>query len=981
MKRYWLLLLMVALAKPAYEQGAGYTQVTGTKFCYQNGSVTAAFQNQSGGSNLPLLNGSVFPQTNVTTFNSNGVFSFYLADNNQIFPTPSQWQITVCAKSAGQPPCGAVTVTVTGPTTDISSQITSLSCGSGGGGVTPGTGGTVPVYQQPGGNTLISSNMTVDSTGNNFYVPGNFDQTIVNPVRNSSLTTNVITGNFTSYLLTGTIPGTSPYNFGQLGHIQTAPSFLDTTPGCWGFQGTCYNTQHGFMSPKVFVNGGGGTNVFGQTSNYFSVGDHIGYENYINSFGGSIDSGGPEGTKGVGMYVTEPADTWTGAVAAGHGGAGQNTLTVSCATDCGSGTYGIVTLPGNPNSGAPASLGQGMWITDEQTINSSGQIQSVTNYSGNTPGTITVNITSGISNLAVSTCSATLSTTLSPVANPSGSGTQSLTFTVTDVTGTCTSGGLMQFSGTNHEQAIIASVTAPSGGQQIITANIAKYHPSGTYIFENASSDAGLMGEIVANNTSGLSFPFEVLGVQSITGNTAVMWWQYWYAGQAAGSNFPFGRMLLTQLSPTNLSNTGGTVTITGGNLNQNAPWINNQTAIYISNASNSAFDGPCTNTSINFSTNQLTCTQGASTGQTATSATLTLTDATQDNPYGNSRVNFYQGAAIVDAQDYAATPIMVNGINNYPVDGLGFNVEPNKMPLNAGDALVEHHSAGQYHNYTGLLTLQNPIGYSNSGISIGMKGVYGTGAGSILNNYAFSGTNQTDNSQYSYYGGSMTPTPFMVEAGMFADTLYLRQPPGFSNYVIDSPNCPPAPSSCTDAGFWYGLYNFAGASGVNQAKYYPSTNMMQWTGPQQFNSPGGNIAFYVGGLGTTSPLGIIFGGRSNSFLTPTVPLWNTAAPTVNDLLKVTQCNTAAQCGIADAGVAAGNIPVVASLTTTSATSDSVTLTGMTATGHCAEPGATNATAATNIATTYISAKAANQITVTHTAVAGMTYDIVCTPN
>ena len=171
MRKIWLLLGIAMLAKPAYEQGAGYTQVTGTKFCYQNGSVTAAFVNQSGGSNLPLLNGSVFPQTNVTTFDSNGVFSFYLADNNQIFPTPSQWKITVCGKSAGQPPCGAVTVTVTGPTTDISSQIASLSCGSGGGGVTPGTAGTVPVYQQPGGNTLISSNMTVDSTGNNFSIP------------------------------------------------------------------------------------------------------------------------------------------------------------------------------------------------------------------------------------------------------------------------------------------------------------------------------------------------------------------------------------------------------------------------------------------------------------------------------------------------------------------------------------------------------------------------------------------------------------------------------------------------------------------------------------------------------------------------------------------------------------------------------------------------------------------------------------------
>lgn len=71
---------------------------------------------------------------------------------------------------------------------------------------------------------------------------------------------------------------------------------------------------------------------------------------------------------------------------------------------------------------------------------------------------------------------------------------------------------------------------------------------------------------------------------------------------------------------------------------------------------------------------------------------------------------------------------------------------------------------------------------------------------------------------------------------------------------------------------------------------------------------------------------------------------------------------------------------LVASLTTTSATSDNVTLTGMTSSGHCSMT-ATNATAATNLSTTYISAKTTNQITVTHTAVSGMTYDFLCTVN
>lgn len=67
-----------------------------------------------------------------------------------------------------------------------------------------------------------------------------------------------------------------------------------------------------------------------------------------------------------------------------------------------------------------------------------------------------------------------------------------------------------------------------------------------------------------------------------------------------------------------------------------------------------------------------------------------------------------------------------------------------------------------------------------------------------------------------------------------------------------------------------------------------------------------------------------------------------------------------------------------ASLTTTAATTDNVTVTGMTSSGHCTlSP--TNSSAATNIATTFISAKTTNQITVTHTATGSMTYDILCT--
>ena len=77
---------------------------------------------------------------------------------------------------------------------------------------------------------------------------------------------------------------------------------------------------------------------------------------------------------------------------------------------------------------------------------------------------------------------------------------------------------------------------------------------------------------------------------------------------------------------------------------------------------------------------------------------------------------------------------------------------------------------------------------------------------------------------------------------------------------------------------------------------------------------------------------------------------------------------------------AVGDTYGVASLTTTASASDNVTVPQATVSSHCSLA-ATNASAATNIATTYISAKNTNQVTVSHAATASMTYDIICTPN
>lgn len=73
-------------------------------------------------------------------------------------------------------------------------------------------------------------------------------------------------------------------------------------------------------------------------------------------------------------------------------------------------------------------------------------------------------------------------------------------------------------------------------------------------------------------------------------------------------------------------------------------------------------------------------------------------------------------------------------------------------------------------------------------------------------------------------------------------------------------------------------------------------------------------------------------------------------------------------------------LPLAGTLTTTAAASDNVTIQGVTSSSHCSLT-ATSSTAATDSTGTFVSAKASNQITVTHPANAGRTWDIFCSAN
>jgi hypothetical protein len=79
-------------------------------------------------------------------------------------------------------------------------------------------------------------------------------------------------------------------------------------------------------------------------------------------------------------------------------------------------------------------------------------------------------------------------------------------------------------------------------------------------------------------------------------------------------------------------------------------------------------------------------------------------------------------------------------------------------------------------------------------------------------------------------------------------------------------------------------------------------------------------------------------------------------------------------------GTSGANIPIVAAFTSLAAPSSNLSMPGVTSSSHCLLT-PTNASAAANNTATFVSAKIADQITIIHNPVAGMTYDVLCTPN
>lgn len=187
------------------------------------------------------------------------------------------------------------------------------------------------------------------------------------------------------------------------------------------------------------------------------------------------------------------------------------------------------------------------------------------------------------------------------------------------------------------------------------------------------------------------------------------------------------------------------------------------------------------------------------------------------------------------------------------------------------------------------------------------------------------------------------------------------------------------APLSNTTSGSWSGGVHYFP---VGWQQYWPQ---FQTADNNAIGSGTPNVIFRI----NPCPIGNLVGCNIidvnatplSTYQTNTWPQATGAMPVVPSLPTVGQCAIwIATASLYELGsTPCGNV-FSASLTTTAATSDAATVTGATSSSHCSLA-AKNASAATNITTSYISATASNSVTVTHTATSGMTYDILCTAN
>lgn len=564
----------------------------------------------------------------------------------------------------------------------------------------------------------------------------------------------------------------------------------------------------------------------------------------------------------------ELASLFTGTVTgSGNTGFTGYYITDTCASGC-------PTYDANSNTWPGGAQGDGrdMIRTDASGKLGSGHAETYTVASGTTPETFTVDFT-----VTPSTAWGQLTTNCGP-ATFSSIGTVGST-----VSSTCSvnlnaitawgnspaqfqAGDYVCFAQNFEESEKITSVGTPSGGIQSITLPVANPHQSGGVIMANGPCPA--FADFIVNrgyepgNPSGpggtFKYPINVIGATNSTTLADVFWH---YASDETIMSGVFSRSdttgnLSLSATPTGyvttLSNTGGTVTmsLTGGPFGWGWTYTSwNGQNLYISGATDSTFNGPCTNFSFQGSTG--TCTQSSSTGHTSANANVALNCATSAgctaNQWGNADLIVWKGAQVRDVQNPNSSPA------NAP-DGTYFALAPNPWTWPNGGTIEEpHHPANGYEDHKSSMWVAATQGTQafgddffavGSGWYVPNKNFTSGGLAAEFNGYQSSAmrrsTNQNPSSMYAYYGGNEWPSPAYVHAGPYSMGFATQVAPIYAGYLLYA-GCPDQVGGiggCDDPNYWYNVIALGGHSGsLYGLRFYPHTNT--FLDPSGFNRSG----------------------------------------------------------------------------------------------------------------------------------------------
>jgi hypothetical protein len=588
--------------------------------------------------------------------------------------------------------------------------------------------------------------------------------------------------------------------------FQRAPGLSLGNPGV----GPAGWSVHKALDLESIVNSPGISEVISIGQIKAGVGDNTGIYTYHFNYGGATapsDEGNEDGFQGG-----ETNQTYAGTSAVS--GTGLTSVKINCTIDC----------------GAP---GDGRYLIRTQSAVASGNVTAVTAPSGFTPGTLTADAT-----VTPSTFWGTLAASVvTPATAPLGTGSTAMTFSVNKLGGSAPLvGDQLCFAGQFHEQAKISAVSG--SGPYSITANLRHAHEASSWVMDGGT--CGTFVELTANgvapsnqrliNGAGqtLRHPIDIIGATDA--HTLV--YRFFAFGQPGSFAIPasFGQMQITNYSATSMTNTGGTVSFA---INGAPPFFDNESTITISGASDSAFNGTCTNAhKTNFGA--VACTQAASVGHsTPSTATVSL---------ANGGFNLWAGAEVLDVQNTSGA-----------IDGT-MTLEPNNIAWSVGDTAEQpHHYAVHERLINGNLNITSPTGVANYGMAYGFggEGISGGlyyGPQSSLSLELLSNTNSA--SIYAGHGGQLSPPIGFALLGPVVSGLSMQFAPDWIGSPVTFVGCPI--SGCNDPTYTYNLFTAASNASATQALigFKPFAGSLLFNVPTHFSATqdgmtfGDNISF-----------------------------------------------------------------------------------------------------------------------------------------